>query len=74
MTKMNYLNQKYKRKFGFPFIICARLNQKDAIFDAIECRCNNDSNNELKNGIEEVLLICELRVRDIIYNNPFSKL
>merc|ERR1712117_561900 len=52
--KMNQLNRTYKKKFGFPFIICARLN--------------NDHDQELQNGIKEVLKICELRIRDLVYD------
>ena len=30
--KMASANLKYKNKFGFPFVICARMNKKEAIF------------------------------------------
>ena len=39
--KMKTLNQKYKDKFGFPFVICARLNKKEAILKGLELRCYN---------------------------------
>ena len=41
-TEMANLNQKYKDKFGFPFIICARLNKKEAIFGGLRSRLHND--------------------------------
>ena len=66
--KINQLNRKYKKKFGFPFIICARLNKKDAIIDGLNTRLNNDHEQELQNGIKEVLKICELRIRDLVYD------
>ena len=65
-AKMAELNQKYKDKFGFPFVICARLNKKDAILNGLELRCYNDLDVEVQTGIEEVLKICELRMRDLI--------
>ena len=71
-TKMASLNQKYKDKFGFPFVICARLNKKDAILNGLELRCYNDLNVEVLTGIEEVLKICELRMRDLVVDNPVS--
>jgi len=45
---MKHLNKMYKAKFGFPFVICARLNNKDAILVAIRTRLANDENQELK--------------------------
>ena len=65
---MASLNQKYKDKFGFPFVICARLNKKDAILNGLELRCYNDLDVEVLTGIEEVLKICELRIRDLVYD------
>ena len=34
-------NDAYKNKFGFPFVICARLNKKDAILAGFERRLNH---------------------------------
>ena len=65
-AKMAELNQKYKDKFGFPFVICARLNKKDAILNGLELRCYNDLDVEVQTGIDEVLKICQLRMRDLI--------
>ena len=65
-SKMANLNKKYKEKFGFPFVICARLNKKDAILQGLEQRYFNDLEQELKIGIDNVMKICELRVRDLV--------
>ena len=67
-NQMEQMNHLYKEKFGFPFIICARLNKKDAIMDGLNSRLNNDQDQELQNGIKEVLKICELRIRDLVYD------
>ena len=64
--KIVEMNEKYKDKFGFPFVICARKNQKDTLLPAMESRFEHDLKQELINGIEQVLMICELRVRDIV--------
>ena len=71
-TEMDKLNQNYKNKFGFPFIICARLNKKEAIFEGLRSRLQNESGKELQNGIEEVLKITELRTRDLIFDDSFK--
>ena len=60
------LNCLYKEKFGFPFVICARLNQKESIILGLEKRFKNTQEFEMKNCIEEVMKICDLRTRDII--------
>ena len=65
-SKMTVLNHKYKEKFGFPFVICARLNKKEAILNGLELRCYNDPEVEILTGIQEVLKICELRIRDLV--------
>ena len=71
-TEMDKLNRKYKDKFGFPFIICVRLNKKEAIFGGLRTRLHNDRDQELQNGIKEVLKITELRIRDIIFDDSFK--
>ena len=45
--KMNQLNRTYKKKFGFPFVICARLNKKDAIMDGLNSRLNKSTTTVL---------------------------
>ena len=66
INQLKHLNKMYKAKFGFPFVICARLNNKDAILVAIRTRLANDENQELKSGIEEVKKIMLLRMKDLI--------
>ena len=63
---MKELNSRYKEKFGFPFVICARLNKKEAILKGLEERYDHDLKRELEIGIDQVLRICELRVKDIV--------
>ena len=69
MNKLCQLNQNYKEKFGFPFVICARKHQKEEIFQAMEHRYKNDQNLELATAIDEILQIAELRIRDIVVDN-----
>ena len=66
------LNYRYKEKFGFPFVICARMNKKEAILKGLKDRYSNDIKEELETGIKQVLKICELRLKDIVA--PGSKL
>jgi len=59
-------NAAYKSKFGFPFVICARLNKKEAILAGFERRLKNPREEEIKTALEEVFKIAELRLRDMI--------
>lgn len=70
--RMNRLNERYKDKFGFPFVICARENKKDAILHGLEERLENSPQTESITGANEVKKICRLRILDIV--NPNSQL
>jgi len=59
-------NAAYKNKFGFPFVVCARLNKKEAILTGFEHRLNNSREQEIKTALEEIFKIAELRLRDLI--------
>ncbi|VDI82349.1 2-oxo-4-hydroxy-4-carboxy-5-ureidoimidazoline decarboxylase [Mytilus galloprovincialis] len=63
---MHHLNQQYKQKFGFPFVICARENKKEAILTGLENRLKNSGETEAVTGVEEVKKICRLRLLDIV--------
>src|SRR5882672_10582548 len=39
-------NQSYREKFDFPFVICARLNKKDAILKGFELRLEHSREEE----------------------------
>jgi OHCU decarboxylase len=61
-------NAAYKNKFGFPFVICARLNKKAAILAGFEQRLNHSREQEIKTALEEIFKIAELRLKDLITN------
>lgn len=60
-------NSEYMKKFGYPFVICVRENNKiDRILDGFNNRKGNDELTELNIGIGEVMKICAIRIRDIV--------
>lgn len=59
-------NAAYKAKFSFPFIICARLNKKEAILNGFKVRLSNSREQETKTALEEVGKIAYLRLQDIV--------
>lgn len=60
------LNQSYKMKFGFPFIVCVRLTDKQGIMSAMQRRVNNTLDEELKTSLSEVEKIVKLRSEAIV--------
>jgi OHCU decarboxylase len=58
-------NAAYRAKFCFPFVICARLNKKEAILAGFEQRLKNPPAQEIQVALEEIFKIAELRLRDL---------
>jgi len=58
-------NAAYREKFGFPFVICARLNKKEAILAGFERRLPHSREQEIQAALEEIFKIAELRLRDL---------
>ncbi|XP_075983776.1 2-oxo-4-hydroxy-4-carboxy-5-ureidoimidazoline decarboxylase-like [Anticarsia gemmatalis] len=65
---MDESNQRYKEKFGFPFIICAKENKVVSIINGLQQRYHNSYEQEVNTGINEVKKICRLRILDIVAN------
>ncbi|XP_014355562.2 2-oxo-4-hydroxy-4-carboxy-5-ureidoimidazoline decarboxylase [Papilio machaon] len=63
---MDDRNKRYKLKFGFPFIICARENKVQSILSGLQHRYNNNYDQEVETGINEVKKICKLRILNIV--------
>ena len=59
-------NREYRERFGFPFVICARLNKKDAILRAFPLRLQNSPTAEISAALEEIFKIAALRLHDLI--------
>ncbi|MEA3188958.1 MAG: 2-oxo-4-hydroxy-4-carboxy-5-ureidoimidazoline decarboxylase [Chthoniobacter sp.] len=59
-------NREYRERFDFPFVICARLNKKEAILDAFPRRLKNSRAEEIQTALEEIFKIAQLRLADLI--------
>jgi OHCU decarboxylase len=59
-------NEKYRARFGFPFVICARENKKAAILAAIPVRLNNTRAQEIQTALNEIAKIARLRLLDAV--------
>lgn len=60
------LNQRYKAKFGFPFVICARLNDRSAILASLQRRMSHASLDEQRTALAEIEKIAWLRLQDAV--------
>jgi OHCU decarboxylase len=66
LAAFQIFNDQYRNKFGFPFVICARLNQKDAILAGFRSRLENSRPQEIQTALLEIFKIARLRLEDII--------
>lgn len=68
LAEFTRLNDSYKAKFVFPFIICARLNAKSAIFAAMRARLGSSPDVEFATALSEIEKIAFLRLNDSLSN------
>lgn len=59
-------NSAYMARFGFPFVICARQNKKEAILQAFPLRLTHDRDQEIATALGEIYLIAGLRLADLL--------
>jgi 2-oxo-4-hydroxy-4-carboxy-5-ureidoimidazoline decarboxylase len=60
------VNNAYRSKFGFPYIVCVRRQTKDSILRDFERRLPNDTTTEIKTSIAEICRIAALRLDQLV--------
>lgn len=65
-ARFQKLNDDYRARFGFPFIICARLNAKEAILAAMQARSGNSAEREFQIALGEIEKIARIRMADLL--------
>jgi 2-oxo-4-hydroxy-4-carboxy-5-ureidoimidazoline decarboxylase len=65
VSQFRDFNELYRKRFGFPFVICARLNKKEAILSAFPHRLENSREEEVESALAEIYKIADLRLRDL---------
>jgi len=60
------VNNAYRSKFGFPYIVCVRRHTKDSILADFERRLPNDAETETAASIAEICRIAALRLDQLI--------
>ena len=59
-------NAAYHDRFGFPFVICARRNRKEAILAALPQRLEQTRTEEIRTALAEIGDIALLRMLDAV--------
>ena len=60
------LNEEYKKKFGFPFIIAVKGKNKEEILNSFRQRITNNINLEFEEAKKQVKKIANFRLGEII--------
>ena len=60
------LNEKYKKKFGFPFIVAVKGKNKEEILNSFRQRITNNINLEFEEAKKQVKKIASFRLGEII--------
>jgi 2-oxo-4-hydroxy-4-carboxy-5-ureidoimidazoline decarboxylase len=60
------VNNAYRAKFGFPYIVCVRRHTKDSILADFERRLPNDAATETTASIAEICRIAALRLDQFV--------
>ena len=66
VARFEELNREYRGKFGFPFVICARENRKEAILAAFPARLAHTRGEEIDAALVEIGKIARLRLADAV--------
>jgi len=60
------VNNAYRARFGFPYIVCVRRHTKDSILRDFERRLPNDVVTETRTSIAEICRIAALRLDQLV--------
>jgi 2-oxo-4-hydroxy-4-carboxy-5-ureidoimidazoline decarboxylase len=60
------VNNAYRAKFGFPYIVCVRRHTRDSILADFERRLPNDAATEAATSIAEICRIAALRLDQLV--------
>ncbi|MCC8684648.1 2-oxo-4-hydroxy-4-carboxy-5-ureidoimidazoline decarboxylase [Xanthomonas campestris] len=61
-NRFHALNHAYRQRFGFPFVICVRLQDKAGILAELQRRLDAPRNDEIATALAEIGKIVHLRL------------
>lgn len=65
-ARFTALNNAYRDRFGFPFIICVREHTKHSILDHFVARLNHTPDEEIRTALGEIAKIAKIRLHDAV--------
>ncbi|RDI95444.1 2-oxo-4-hydroxy-4-carboxy-5-ureidoimidazoline decarboxylase [Meiothermus sp. QL-1] len=65
--RIQALNQAYRERFGFPFILAVRGKGKQQVFAALEARLTNPPEAEFQTALREIYRIAYFRLADLLH-------
>ena len=72
-ARFQRLNDAYRGKFGFPFVICVRRHGRDSILHQFERRLQHDAAAELAAALQEIFYITRLRLAAAVTGEGMPK-
>jgi 2-oxo-4-hydroxy-4-carboxy-5-ureidoimidazoline decarboxylase len=60
------VNNAYRAKFGFPYVVCVRRHTRDSVLRDFERRLPNDAKAETQTSIGEIFRIAALRLDQVV--------
>lgn len=64
--ELTRLNQRYKEKFGFPFILAVRGYDRNGIIEQFRQRVQHDLDDELAESLRQIYRIARFRLGDLV--------
>ena len=64
------LNTAYRKRFGFPFIVCVREPTKETILADAAARLGRPRPEEVETALGEIAKIASLRLQDLVEAEP----
>jgi 2-oxo-4-hydroxy-4-carboxy-5-ureidoimidazoline decarboxylase len=65
-TAFERVNNAYRAKFGFPYVVCVRRHTRDSVLRDFERRLPNDAKAEVQTSIGEIYRIAALRLDQLV--------
>jgi OHCU decarboxylase len=59
-------NDAYRRRFGFPLVVCVREHTKESILRVAAERLDHSEDEEIRVALEEIAKIARLRLEDML--------
>ena len=66
VARFDRYNADYKARFGFPFVICARRNKKEAMLRAFPERLTHTREQEMETALDQIFQIAAFRLDEVL--------